>query len=418
MKKTVIIFLLVFTAILTAAYFCGIFRFVPHTHAGHDHAHRGNNHDHGHDHGHNHDHAGESGNGVHLTPEQLKHVEIKISKASSGKNRQKLEFHGEIKLNADHTAKIMQKVPGFVTKVCAKQGDVVKKGQMLARLSSEKLGEYYSDYYSGKALEEVAKSEFTMAQKLFFNKAMAEKDYLRYKRDYIDAGITRRKAEAVLSSLELDKTHSGHVHGKDKNIICTEYDITSPISGTIVTKDIAVGEKYAEDNTQILFTVSDLNRLWLELKADYYELKQIRQGMSVEVTPLDSTEKYCGKVIYVSRLIDETSRKGFIRVELDNRASKLHSGEFAMGRITVDSQRTGITVPRDAVQLVSGETVVFVPAKGSYITKVVTTGESDGKNIEIVSGLAHGDEYVSTGAFQLKSILLTSGMDPHAGHGH
>ncbi|MBR2631859.1 MAG: hypothetical protein IKD29_00315, partial [Lentisphaeria bacterium] len=61
---------------------------------------------------------------------------------------------------------------------------------------------------------------------------------------------------------------------------------------------------------------------------------------------------------------------------------------------------------------------VFVPAGDSYITRVVTTGESDGRNIEIVSGLAAGDKYVSTGAFQLKAVLLTSGMDPHAGHGH
>ena len=411
MKKYIVTFIAVFAAVLLAAYFGGVIRF--NSHAKHDHA--GHDHAHGHDHGH--DHA-ESEGGVHLTPEQLKHVEIKLAQAAKGKISHKLEFHGEIKLNADRTAKIMQRVPGFVTKVFAKQGDSVKKGQILARLTSEKLGEYYSDYYSGIALEELAQSEFSMAQKLYAKKSMSEKEYLRYKREFIDAGIARRKAETVLRSLELDFAHKNHAHGNKKNVICTEYDVTSPIAGTIVSKDISVGEKYADDNTQILFTVSDLDRLWLELKADYSELKQIVPGMAVEVVPLNSKSSFSGKVIYVSSVIDEASRKGFIRVELDKQAGKLRSGEFALGRIVVDSNRSGITVPREAVQLVSGETVVFVPAKDSYITRVVTTGDSDGKNIEIVSGLAVGEKYVSAGAFQLKAILLTSGMDPHAGHGH
>ena len=405
MKKYIVIFILVFAAILTAAYFSGIFSLTPHKHAGHGH-------DHGHDHGH------EDSEGVHLTAEQFKHVDIKTAKAVSGKICRRLELHGEVKLNADRTAKIMQRVPGFVTKVCAKQGDIVKRGQLLARLTSEKLGEHYSDYYSSKAIEAVAKSEFAMAQKLYASKSMSEKEFLRYKRDYIDAGISRRKAETILRSLELDPEHKNHTHSKEADTICTEYDIVSPIDGTIVTKDIAIGEKYADDNTQVLFTVSDLDRLWLELKADFSELKEITPGMQVEVTPLNHSGRYSGKVIFISRLVDETSRKGVIRVELDNHANKMRSGEFALGAVSISSRHTGITVPRDAVQLVSGETVVFIPVKGSYITRVVSTGESDGKNIEIVSGLAEGEEYVSSGAFQLKAILLTSGMDPHAGHGH
>ena len=411
MKKHILIFISVFAGILIAAFLGGIIRIAPHKHPAHGNIHQENAHG-------PEEHSRKSAEGVHLTAEQLKYVDIKVSKAVSGKISRRLELHGEIRLNADRTAKIMQRVPGFVTKVCASQGDTVKRGQLLARLTSEKLGEYYSDYYSSKALEAVAKSEFTMARKLYAGKSMSEKEFLRYKKDHIDAGISRRKAETILRSLELDPEHKKHTHAKDQDVICTEYDIVSPIDGTIVTKDIAIGEKYADDSTQVLFTVSDLDRLWLELKADYSELKEVAPGMKVEVTPLNHSGKYAGKVIYVSRLVDEASRKGFIRVELDNKANKLRSGEFAVGTVSTGSSRTGITVPREAVQLVSGETVVFVPVKESYVTRIVSTGESDGRNIEILSGLAQGEDYVSTGAFQLKSILLTSGMDPHAGHGH
>ena len=43
---------------------------------------------------------------------------------------------------------------------------------------------------------------------------------------------------------------------------------------------------FPEDSTQVLFTVSDLNRLWAELRADSSELKLVKNGMNVEITPL------------------------------------------------------------------------------------------------------------------------------------
>lgn len=416
MKKYISIFFAVMAAILLGVYFSGAVHFNHgDKHAGHDHGHDHAGHDHGHD------HAGESGSGgTHLTPEQIKIAGVKLSKAAAGKINLQLELHGEVKLNADRTAKIMQRVPGFVTDVYVSQGDQVKKGQLMAKLTSHKLGEHYSDYYSSKALEEVAASEYKMAQRLYANKAMAEKEYLRYKRDFIDAGINRRKAEVTLRSLNLepvDPEHK-HKHASGKDVICTQYDITAPFDGSVIAKDIAVGEKYADDNTQVLFVVSDLNRLWVELRADYSELKQVKNGMTVEVVPLGGKEAVSGKVIYVSRVIDEVSRKGFVRVELDSSSAKLNSGEFAIGRITLDTARTAVIVPREAVQLIAGEQVVFIPQKGDFITRPVKTGLSNGREVEIVSGLAAGTEYVSSGAFELKAVLLTAGMDPHAGHGH
>ena len=411
MKKYIVIFISVFAAVLAVVYFSGAFKVNCHAH---NHAHK---HDHGHDHGHAHDQGSEEG--VHLTPEQMKHVKITVSKAAVSNVKQTLTLHGEIKLNADRTAKIMQRVPGFVTGVFAKQGDKVKAGTLLARLNSEKLGEHYSNYYSSKALEEVALSEYKMASRLYANKAMAEKDYLRYKRDYIDSCIARRKAETVLHSLELDHEHKSHSHSKNfKEVICTEYDVVSPIDGTIIGKDIAPGEKYADDNTQVLFLVSDLDKLWLELRADYQELKQISAGMPVAVTPLGGGKSVSGKITYVSQVVDEASRKGFVRAEIDNCGGKLRSGEFATGTVVLDTGRKAVVVPREAVQLVAGENVVFVPVKDAFVTRVVTTGAAEGSNIEIVSGLSAGEAFVSEGAFTLKSVMLTAGMDPHAGHGH
>ena len=75
-------------------------------------------------------------------------------------------------------------------------------------------------------------------------------------------------------------------------------------------------------------------------------------------------------------------------------------------------------VPAGAVQNIDGETVVFVKESGGFAAERVKTGESDGAMVEVLAGLKPGDEYVTRGAFELKAKIVTSGMDPHAGHGH
>jgi hypothetical protein len=70
------------------------------------------------------------------------------------------------------------------------------------------------------------------------------------------------------------------------------------------------------------------------------------------------------------------------------------------------------------VQMLAGEPVVFLPSAAGFITAPVQLGLADDYHVEIKSGLAPGTEYVAVGAFALKTQMVTSGMDPHAGHGH
>jgi hypothetical protein len=61
---------------------------------------------------------------------------------------------------------------------------------------------------------------------------------------------------------------------------------------------------------------------------------------------------------------------------------------------------------------------VFVEHEGAFETTPVTLGRSDSASVEIVAGLPAGSRFASEGAFQLKAAIVTSALDPHAGHGH
>jgi cobalt-zinc-cadmium efflux system membrane fusion protein len=122
---------------------------------------------------------------------------------------------------------------------------------------------------------------------------------------------------------------------------------------------------------------------------------------------------------YITPVVDAQTRTITARVVLPNRDNRWRPGTFVKASVALGGGRTGVVVARDAVQTLDNERVVFVQHEpGRFKAVVVTTGEHNGQQIVIESGLASGQQYVSGGAFELKAKIVTSSLGAHAGHGH
>ncbi len=359
-----------------------------------------------------HDHEGEDKPAVEITAKQRQLLDLAITPAATGSLDHMFQLPGEIQLNMDRTANLMPRMPGFVTDVPVSEGDLVKKGQVLARITSHKLGEYFSDYYIALEQEKITKTELEMAQKLYDQKSMSQKDFLRYRKDHADAVVARERADIMLKSLNLDGDHTGHT--TDSELVCTLYEVKAPWDGTVLKKDVTVGENFAEDNTKVIFVVSDLSQPHLDLRADETEISRIVKGMPVDIKGIGS---YKGKVIYVAPVIDEATRTGLVRVAIENPDANARPGSFATGTVRLSGGGDSVLVPAEAVQLIGGETVVFVPVSDGFSPRDVKPGKSGNGYTQVLDGLHAGEKYVSHGAFGLKAILMASGMVGD-GHGH
>lgn len=233
---------------------------------------------------HDHDHApggtekGKEGVLV-LTAEQRRMIRLRAAKAMPGQLENVLRLDGEVRYNLEKMGKVMPRLPGFVSRINAVEGQQVKQGEILAVLQSQKLGELYSEYHANKELEKLNLSEFRIAERLREKNAMSEIDYLKARRQHADAQIARRRAEAILTSLNLDPQHAPHgclLNQENAASACTEYEMKSPLDGTVIVRDITPGETYAEDNTRPSFIVADTRELWLELRARQEDLPQLR----------------------------------------------------------------------------------------------------------------------------------------------
>jgi len=193
------------------------------------------------------------------------------------------------------------------------------------------------------------------------------------------------------------------------------YPVAAPLDGVIISKELAVGETAGED--KVLFEVADLSSVWADISIFPKYQHIIRKGIPVKFVAHDGRSAQ-GVVKYISPIVSHETRTFTARCVLEGVNEDFPPGAFVRARINVETATVPVRVEREAVQKLDGESVVFVPGEHGFQPVEVELGLADDFNVEIKAGLKAGDDYVAVGAFVLKAQMITSGMDPHAGHGH
>jgi len=193
------------------------------------------------------------------------------------------------------------------------------------------------------------------------------------------------------------------------------YVLKAPGNGTVVSKNASVGESVSEDS--VLIEVADLSSVWVEIDIFPQYQHRVMKGQAVRLIATDGHTADT-EIAYISPLLSHETRTRKARAVLEQPEEDFMPGAFVRAEITLSENDRFVRVERDAVQQLDGETVVFVPGDNGFAPREVKVGRSGRDYVEIVSGLEPGDRYVAEGAFDLKAEMLTSGMDPHAGHGH
>lgn len=212
-----------------------------------------------------------------------------------------------------------------------------------------------------------------------------------------------------------DKVKQGDVLAVlEGNESLTPYELKSLIDGTVIDKHMTVGESLGGD--AVVFTIADLDTVWIVLTVFQKDLATIRTGQAAEISSGHSTQK--GVISYISPTLDEKTRTASARIVLPNTGGEWKPGMFVTGRVPVFEITAPVVVPSTSVQRLEGEDVVFVREGDEFIPRPVIVGHRTPERVEIKEGLEPGAAYVRSGAFHLKAEIITSGIDPHAGHGH
>jgi cobalt-zinc-cadmium efflux system membrane fusion protein len=218
---------------------------------------------------------------------------------------------------------------------------------------------------------------------------------------FVEIGDTVKKGD-VLASLENRGT-------------LAVYTVSAPLDGVVVLKDASIGESASED--RVLFEVADLSTVWADISIFPKYQHSIKSGVAVKFLAHDG-HVAMGIIKYVSPLISHETRTFTARCVLNGARDDFTPGAFVRAQMTTESKEVSVRVEREAVQTVAGQTVVFISDEHGFESRDVVVGMGNDLFVEIKRGLTVGEAYVSVGSFSLKAQMVTSGMDPHAGHGH
>ena len=350
---------------------------------------------------------------VRLDASEMKEFGIEVKTAGPGTLQIYVSLPGEVKVNADRLAHIVPRVAGVVREVNKNLGDDVRKGEVLAVLESRELADAKSAYLAARERVALAKSIFNREEELWKKKITSEREYLEAKRTLAEAEIELRSAEQKLHALGLTERHlaalPGHPYAE-----FTRYEMTAPFDGTVIEKHISLGEALKDED--VAFVVADLGTVWVDLSVYQKDLPYVREGQEVTISTAHGVPDAEGRISYVGPVVGEETRTALARVVLPNREGLWRPGLFVTGKVAVDSIEVPVVVSKSAVQTIENRPVVFVETEEGFEPRIVETGRSDSRNVEVLSGLDAGTRYVARGAFTLKAQLAKGTFE--AGHSH
>lgn len=342
---------------------------------------------------------------VWLSAEKAKDAKIEVATVAEQAIDDTILMSGKVTFDDQRVGHVFSPVTGRVMRVDAQLGQKIKKGQALAVLQSPDISSASADVRKANADLIAAEHDFKRKQDLLDAHATSQADY-----EVAEDNYRKAKAEHERASMKASLLHSG---GSD---VTQGYTLVAPIDGEVLARNLSPGievqGQYGGNTVQELFTIGELDRVWVI--ADVYEIDiaRVRVGTKAVVRVVSSANKvFEGKVDWVSAVLDPASRTAKVRCIFDNQERLLRPEMYATVLISVDEKRA-IAVPRSSVIRLGEQTVVFTQIgqtpdgklKFERIPVTVDEGES-GNWLPVAHGVEGGTKIVTAGAILLSGML-------------
>jgi len=321
---------------------------------------------------------------------------ITIETVKSGNLPETQEIVGTVR--ARTSAVVSTRIPGTVSILRVREGDRVRKGQLLVQLDARENQATAAGASAGSdeaqrglddalSRKQLADATFERYQRLFNEQAVSRQEFevKQTERDLATQGVAR--AEARLRQAQAGARAAGTMADYTR--------ISAPISGIITSKQADLGATVFP--AQPLMTIEDEGSYQLELAIPESIAATVRPGSPVQVT-LDAVgSPFAATIVEIVPSADPGSRTFTAKINLAQKG--LRSGMFGRGVISLGSTVNGMLVARQAINVRGALTSVWVVDKDSIARmRLVKVGKVVGNRVEILSGLSDGERVVVSGS--------------------
>lgn len=340
---------------------------------------------------------------VALSDAQIEAANITLAPAEPGTLIKGVAAPGVVLADPDRMGRVAAKVIGTVAQMRKRLGDSVVKGEVIAVIASREVADAKSEYLAATANFQLQKTLFEREQILWDKRISPEQQFLRARMTNTEAQLRLELARQKLAALDLGEREIQALPTQPVGNLPLK-EIRAPIDGRVIDRRVDLGAPVGgEGQEKELYVIADLSRVWVDLAVPVGDLGPIREGQRVRVVGTE-TDPVEGALIFISPVLNPETRSARVIASFDNTPG-WRSGSFVTARIALEELPVGLKIPRDAIQTVKGEQVVFVRGPEGFEKRVVTLGRSDEAGFEVLSGLVVGDLVAATNSFVLKAEL-------------
>lgn len=328
------------------------------------------------------DKAGKDGKEGEKKPEAVPVEVVSVSRQAIAAS-----YAGTANLEAPGESQVVAKTSGVMVQLLAEEGQVVRKGQVLARLDGDRVR---LEAERSAATVNKLENNYRRSQKLRQEKLVSadSDEQIRYE-------LEAARASLALARLELSYTN-----------------IVAPISGVVAQRMVKPGNLISLNSP--VFRIVDNSHLEAVLNVPEREMAVLKPGMPLRmVVDAIPGKVFEGKVDRVSPVVD--SGTGTFRVVCAFAGNEtLRPGMFGRIEVIFDQRQNILTIPRVALLDDEGETAVYV-VRGNKAARVpVKLGYTTGEFAEILSGVKDGDRVITAGKVAVRdgTEVQVLGADP------
>ena len=334
-------------------------------------------------------------------------VAVEVTKVTAANITDGIEVIGT--LSSKFGAEVKSEYTGIVAEVYVTEWVQVEKGTPLARLDTRE-GELVLK--KAQTAVEIAKANLMQVEVAAnranreYERALKLKEVGLITQQNLDDARTEREAAAVRISAAKAQIQAAEEDVEHAQTRLSKAIIRSPRKGVISWRNVNAGDYVGEMGAKPMFRIVDNRVLELTVTVPSGEMGAVRMGQALTFsTDAIPGKTFTGKVMFINPTVNEADRSVRVVAEVENTPEQLKGGLFVKGQI-LTGKRTGvIKIPRIALltwDVAATKAEIFVVNENVAHRRTVRTGNIAGDQVEIISGLASGQQVITRGGFNVK----------------
>ncbi len=320
---------------------------------------------------------------VTIDPTNVQNIGVRTAIAQQRTLSRTIRTVGRVDFNETSITRLHPKVEGWIESIqIDKTGDTIEANAILLSIYSPQLVSSQQEYLL--ALNNLAATANSNIPEI----RQGAQDLVESSRERLRLlDVPKHQIDELEKTRDIKKTL--HIH--------------SPTAGTVIKIGARTGQ-FVSPKTE-LYTIVNLDQVWVFADIYAYELPWIREGNAVAMTLTGVPGKtFLGSVDYIYPYANSKTPATKVRMVFDNIDQRLRPNMFADVRIEADSQQRSVVIPAEAIVRSGDKAQVFVVrAPGKFEPRLVKLGIESAGNVAILEGIVAGEEVITSAQFLIDS---------------